>query len=283
VKTARASAATGTKETTNNRRAFATPGRSRSPRTRRLPALAFFATCAFLAETSSLRFESLRLAGGGAALAADREQANPGYTYTVAPFVPEYDPPPPGSYELPVIDEVSDHVLLDSTGTERHLFELKKDRLAVVALIYTSCAEASGCPLASAVLQRLDRQLAADVALAGRVRLISLSFDPERDTPERLARVRSLHAPRTDWIFLTTPNEQALRPILADLGQEVARLHREDGSWSGLFRHVLKVYLLDEQNRVRNIYSTGFLDAGLVVADLRTLILERQAAQPAHD
>lgn len=216
-------------------------------------------------------------------LAEDRERPDVGYTYTVAPFVPEYDPPAPGSYELAVIHALSDHPVLDSNGSPGRLLELKKGRLAVLSLIYTSCAEATGCPLANAVLQRLDRQLAAHPDLGAHVRLMSLSFDPERDTPARLARVRSLHAPRTDWIFLTTPDEETLRPILDDLGQRIAKLRDEDGSWSGLFRHVLKVYLLDEENRVRNIYSTGFLNPELVLADLRTLLLERRAAGGSQD
>ncbi len=36
---------------------------------------------------------------------------------------------------------------------------------------------------------------------------------------------------------------------------------------------MLKVFLLDEENRVRNIYSVGFLDADLVLNDLRTLLV----------
>ena len=206
--------------------------------------------------------------------AASGEDASP-YTYTVAPFSPDYDPPAPGSYELPPIDSLHDHAVIDSTGAERSLLDVKKGRLAVLALVYTSCPEPSGCPLAGAVLQRLDRELAKDRSLAAQVRLLSLSFDPERDTVEHLAKVRALYAPRTDWIFLTTPDEAALRPILDDLGQQVAKLRREDGTWTGLFRHVLKVYLLDEENRVRNIYSAGFLHAELVLADLRTLLMER--------
>jgi hypothetical protein len=41
--------------------------------------------------------------------------------------------------------------------------------------------------------------------------------------------------------------------------------------WSGLYRHVLKVFLVDGKHRVRAIYSTGFLNQVLVLNDLRTL------------
>jgi hypothetical protein len=37
-------------------------------------------------------------------------------------------------------------------------------------------------------------------------------------------------------------------------------------------RHVLKVFVIDADGAVRQIYSTGFLDTRLVLADLRTLL-----------
>ena len=192
----------------------------------------------------------------------------------VPPRAPErsYELPAPGSYDLPVIDRIEDHAVLDVEGRPHRLFELKDGRMALIAFVYSACAESEGCPLASAVLRRLDRELAAAPDLAARVRLMSLSFDPERDTPRRMGEMRRVHEPRTDWAFLTTAGEDELEPILADFGQQVGKLRWEDGSWSGLFRHVLKVFLLDEQNRVRNIYSSGSLDAGIVLTDLRTLV-----------
>jgi cytochrome c peroxidase len=192
------------------------------------------------------------------------------------PFVPEFQPPAPGSYELPVIAAVSDHAVLDADGAPRRLLALKAGRIALLALIYTSCGEVSGCPLANSVMQGLDRRLAARPDLARRVRLMSLSFDPERDTPLRMRRMREAHAPATDWAFLTTSGADTLEPILDDLGQSVAPLRWDDGSWSGLYRHVLKVYLIDAENRVRNIYSSGFLYGDLILNDLETLAREKR-------
>jgi cytochrome oxidase Cu insertion factor (SCO1/SenC/PrrC family) len=197
------------------------------------------------------------------------------YTYTVGHFAPEYTPPAPGTYELPVVDTLDDHPLLDADGRPVQLFELTRDRIAVVAFVYTACVETAGCPLSQAVLQRLDRALAADAPLRRQVVLVSLSFDPERDDPAHLASVRAATAPKSDWRFVTTSGEEALAPLLDDFGQPVARLRFPDGRWTGLYRHVLKVFLLDRAHRVRNVYSTGFLDAGLVLNDVRTLLMER--------
>jgi len=194
-------------------------------------------------------------------------------TFGVDGFRPEYVPPAAGSYTLPVITTVGDHPLLDVDGRSTSLFAVKRDRLAVVAFVYTTCTEAAGCPLSLAVLHRLDRALAADPALGRRVTLVAASFDPERDTPARMAVVRRFHAPRADWRFVTTRGEPELGALLADFGQPVAKLRFPDGAWSGLFRHVLKVFLLDGGNRVRNIYSAGLLNPELVLNDLRTLLL----------
>lgn len=197
------------------------------------------------------------------------------YTYTIGPFTPEYTPPPPGSYTLPVIKRVGDHALLDSDGATTSLAALKRDRLAGVAFVYSTCAEAAGCPLADAIMQRLDRRLAVEPATARQVRLLTISFDPERDTPARMTALRTAFSPKTDWKFLTTSGDAQLSPLLADFGQPVSKLTYEDGTWTGLFRHVLKVFLLDQHDRVRNIYSTGSLNPDLVMNDVRTLAAAR--------
>ncbi len=206
-----------------------------------------------------------------AAAAAAGEAA---YTYAIGVFRPEYTAPPPGSYSLPPIATVSDHALLDVDGRATRLFTLTGDRVTVVAFIYTTCTEAQGCPVSLAVLHAIDRALATDPALAGHTRLATISFDPERDTPARMAAVRRLHQPRSDWRFATTRDATALAPLLADFDQPVAKLLDEHGRWTGLFRHVLKVFLVDPQHRIRNVYSTAFLNPALVLNDVRTLLLE---------
>jgi cytochrome oxidase Cu insertion factor (SCO1/SenC/PrrC family) len=191
---------------------------------------------------------------------------------------PQFIPPVPGTYDLPPIDTVSDHQLLDSTGKPASLFALTKGKVAVISFMYTACTDIGGCPLAAAVLQQVDRLLSERPELAKQVSLISVSFDPERDTPARLAEIRAGLNPRTDWHFLTAATPEAIQPILADYNQPVAKLWQEDGSWSGLFLHVLKVFLLDRHHQVRNIYSTGFFNPQLVVNDIDTILLEDQHA-----
>lgn len=194
----------------------------------------------------------------------------------VAPALAEeerlYAPPAPGTYELPVIDRISEHWLLDSQGERAPLLGLEPGQVALVSPIYGSCGDARGCPLALAVLQRVDRALAEDSSLALHTRLVTFSFDPGRDHPAQMRELREHMSPRTDWRFLTASSLDAIQPVLADLGQDVTPLIDQQGEPTGWLRHVMKVFLVDHTGAVRNVYSAGLFDDELVLNDLRTLV-----------
>jgi len=121
----------------------------------------------------------------------------------------DYDPPEPGSYELPALGRAGDGYVLDSTGAKRRLRDVLKGKITLFSPIYTLCGDANGCPLATSVLLDIFDASARDPDLARNLRLASLSFDPPRDTPEALAAYAAplLAAARggtkSDWVFLT--------------------------------------------------------------------------------
>ena len=184
-----------------------------------------------------------------------------------------YEAPPPGSYQLPPIDRVSEHELLAADGKPAPLLGLASAEAALVSFVYLSCGEA--CPLATAMLHRIDRLLADDVDLATRVQLVTVSFDPARDTPMRMRTLEDSLHPKSRWRFLTAKNRAALAPVLSDFGQDAVWIpSAAEETAPDRLRHVLKVFLVDDQRRVRNVYSTGMMDVRLVMNDLRTVIAE---------
>jgi cytochrome c peroxidase len=195
----------------------------------------------------------------------------------------EYTAPAPGTYQLPPLGNAVDGKVRDSEGKATSLHELLDDKLILLGFIYTHCPDVNGCPLASYVMKQVQARLVEIPELRDRVRLISLSFDPELDTPEAM-RKYSHHFKRKDfdWRFLTTDTEADVLPILDGYGQFRARYYNPDGSYSGSMSHVLRVYLIDREKKIRNIYSAGFLHADTVVNDLNTLRLEAalQATRP---
>ena len=198
----------------------------------------------------------------------------------------EYMPPEPGTYELPAIQTASDGWVLDADGTRRRLFDYLGDRLALLSFVYTRCHDGSGCPFATAMLRRIDQQALEQAGLADEVRLVTLSFDPERDRPESMRRYvprkSYLETPwrERSWAFLTTESEQEIAPILDGFGQYVVKERGQDGKPTGEFTHVLKVFLIDRERRVRNIYSTSYLHPAILVGDLQTLALEEESHAP---
>ena len=189
-----------------------------------------------------------------------------------------YELPEVGSYNLPVIDRVARHELLDTEGEPSSLLAMKPGECAVVSFIYSACPDAQGCPLLLSTLRRLDRAVAADSALARRVHLVSVSFDPQRDTPERMRMLRTHMSPSGDWRFLTAISDTALQPVLDDYGQDALRLVAvESGESTALIRHVAKVFLVDASGGLRNVYSSGFLDYEMLMRDIETLLLDDEA------
>jgi cytochrome oxidase Cu insertion factor (SCO1/SenC/PrrC family) len=188
----------------------------------------------------------------------------------------EYDPPTPGTYRLPVIKAAADGALVDSEGTTVNLRELLRGRVTVLSFIYTRCTAAEACPAATGVLNQLHEISASDPELAGGLRLVSMSFDPEYDTPARLAayaQMASVRRKAAEWRFLTAPTTEALQPILEAYDQAVDRKVNPSDP-RGPLNHSLRVYLVDRDGKIRNIYSTGTLDQRLILADVRTLLLE---------
>ena len=187
----------------------------------------------------------------------------------------EFDAPVPGTYQLPVIKPAPDGTVLDTTGTPRHLHQLMVGKVVVLSFVYTQCSDARGCPLATAVLYQIHRATASDPVLAEHLKLITLSFDPAHDTPAVMARYARPSEPAarvSQWDRLTTSSERALAPILAGYGQIVTRPASSQAG--NALTHRLRVYLIDPQQRIRNIYGLDFLDPELLLADVRTLLLE---------
>lgn len=211
------------------------------------------------------------------AAAVSAHQKAPDQPQVIAPGYAalQYAAPVPGTYALPPLGAAADAAVIDSHGNPTRLARLFDGRVTVLAFIYTSCDDVNGCPLASFVMSRVARALAADATLARQLRLVSFSFDPEHDTPATLDKyARSFRVPGVDWDFVTTSDSKELATTLAHYQQSVQK------SSGHAYAHILRVFLIDADQRIRNIYSTAFLHADTVAADVRSLLMERTLEAP---
>ena len=190
---------------------------------------------------------------------------------------PEYDyeVPKAGTYELPVLQPARDSVVLSTNEAPVNLHELMRGHVVVLSFIYTRCADPKACMRATGVLSELQRISRQFPDMAEKLLLITLSFDPAHDTPGVMARYGRVYTKQdkgAEWLFLTTRNQAELQPLLEAYGQRVDR--RKNFSAMGPYYHPLRVYLIDQDQQVRNIYSYGLLDPRLVATDVRTLLMQ---------
>ncbi len=189
--------------------------------------------------------------------------------------------PAAGTYELPVLSAAGDGEVLTSDGAPLQLGSLLGEKPVLLSFVYTSCDDVNGCPLATYVFSKVAKRIEADPALEDRVRLLSLSFDPGHDTPTVMQNYgRSFRTDETDWRFLTCESEEKLQPILKRYNQTVAREYDENGNALSTYSHILRVYLIDTNRNIRNIYSVSFLHADTIINDLKTILDEPAPAGP---
>ncbi|MGI9233866.1 MAG: SCO family protein [Woeseiaceae bacterium] len=198
---------------------------------------------------------------------ADQPQVlAPGYSALSFPA------PAAGSYSLPSLGEAADGALLDSRGAPATLHGLYNDKTVILSFVYTSCPDVNGCPLATFVLSQVQERISSDERLADKVRLVSVSFDPANDSPDIMANYgKSFRRRNVDWRFLTSASEEHLTPILNDYDQAVIRDVGPDGEPIGSMSHILRVFLIDTNKQIRNIYSPSFLHPDILLADIKTV------------
>jgi protein SCO1/2 len=143
---------------------------------------------------------------------------------------------------LPILGAVPPFQLTDQSGQPFDSASLA-GHVWVADFIYTTCP--GPCPMMSSQMHRVQSSTSA----TPRVQLISITVDPENDTPPVLAEyARHFKAEPERWRFLTGD-----RARLNDLGINAFRLNSVDGS----LIHSTRFALIDGQSRVRGYYSSG--------------------------
>ena len=209
---------------------------------------------------------------------ANKERSTP-KTEILAPGWGTLDfiPPPVGSYELPQIKKAADGEILLSDGSQAYIQDYIGDKAVLLSFIYTSCSDVNGCPLATFVMHSMNKALKEDGLMNDNIRLITLSFDPDRDTPEAMHRYATdfVEDSAIEWVFATTKSQQQLAPILDAYGQFVFQTVEQVGDTEKVnFAHVLKSFLIDKQGYIRNIYSVSYLHPNIVINDFKTILRE---------
>ena len=109
----------------------------------------------------------------------------------------------------------------------------------IVSMFYASCP--SACPLTMSRIQSIERALPN--AERQNLRVLLVSFDPERDTPDVLRKTAESHGVDSRWLLTSAKNDDDARTLAAALGVTYAKLP------NGQFSHSSVLVLLDEEGR----------------------------------
>jgi protein SCO1 len=130
--------------------------------------------------------------------------------------------------------------LTSQTGRKIKLADLK-GKVWVADMFYTTCP--GPCPMMSLHMSTVARETAS----LGNVRIVSLTVDPEHDTPDVLrAYAQRYHASPDRWFFLTGP-----QLVLNHVGLDGLHLSLVDGTLD----HSIEFALVDVHALVRGYYS----------------------------
>jgi protein SCO1/2 len=167
-------------------------------------------------------------------------------------------------------DEVPDAAFLDQHD-KRRAFSEWKGYVTVLTFIYTQCPLPTYCPLMDQNFATVQRSAAEDPVLRGKIRLVSVSVDPEFDTPAVLrAHAARRRADPAVWTFLTGDRATVER-FAARFGVSVKR--KPPGSKD--VTHNLRTAIISLEGRILKLYSGNEWTPSTVLADLRAAVREQ--------
>jgi protein SCO1 len=186
-------------------------------------------------------------------------------------FAQQPDKPPAAAQERPTettiksqskAPQIPDVEVLDQDGRKLLFYsDLVRGKTVAINFIFTTCTTI--CPPLTANFAKIQKNM-AEQGEAGSVRLISVSVDPENDTPERLKKYAELFHARPGWTFVTGRR--------ADLEQiwkafNIFLASKQD--------HPPTVAVGNDVTHVWN-YASGLTSAGKLTAVIEATLKERE-------
>ncbi len=165
---------------------------------------------------------------------------------TVMRFMLIHRPDPP-----PVILELPRFELTDSDGARFGTSDME-GKIWVVGFIFTRCRTLCP-PISSAMVKMQEHILRSQVG--DRVHFLTITVDPEYDTPERLREYAdAIGADTRNWVFLTGSVEDVEQFVVRGFKLAVGeRLETDPGVFD--IAHSSRLALIDKHGGLRGLYS----------------------------
>jgi protein SCO1/2 len=186
----------------------------------------------------------------------------------VAQAKPDYKPAV--SYHVPAPgDAVPDFKLRNQDGRPIHLGQFRGKAL-LITFIYTRCPSPEFCPRVTRNFATIEKRLSGTPALYAKSHLLSVSFDPEHDTPERL-RAYGVTYMGSDAKNVFAHWELAVpeKPVLVEMAK-FFDLGMTAGADS-MITHTLSTTLIGPDGKVVRFYQGNEWTPEQLLADVKQL------------
>src|SRR5579883_233114 len=193
----------------------------------------------------------------------------------IAQAKPDYKP---SFYYHPIQpgDKVPDFKLLNQSGKEIHLGQFQ-GKVLLMTFIYTRCPLADYCPRMSRNFAEIDKALAKDPQLYRKTHLLSVSFDPDYDTPQVLRSYGSSYTGNytketfAHWDF-AAPSKNDLPALLRYF--DVGATPEKDRT----ITHSLSTLVIEPDGKVYKWYPTNDWTTDQVLNDVKQLVAKQGKA-----
>jgi protein SCO1/2 len=167
------------------------------------------------------------------------------------------------SQQIPVIKKMDDFTLEKLDGTPFHLQETD-GKVRMISFIFTHCPDV--CPATTFYMAKMQEELKAKGLYGKDVVFLTITFDPERDTPEVLQKYADqFKADQSGWYFLRG-SEAAVEQVTKAYG--IGVLKQPDGS----YLHTMRTFVLDKERNMRLMYGMGTeMNPDAIMKDLEQL------------
>ncbi len=165
---------------------------------------------------------------------------------------------------LPDLGPAADFTLVDQDRNNVSLSDFR-GKVVVLGFMYTHCPDAAFCILLNSVMAELQNKFSAQ--LGTEVVLLSISFDWQYDTPEKLKTYGNAYNANFDgWKFLTALDNDTMNSVMADYGlvafvsgyMNMTTTNPDTGETvvmkMPMYAHNFVTCLIDQKGRIRQWY-----------------------------
>lgn len=171
-------------------------------------------------------------------------------------------------------DEIPDFELVNQDGSRIHLKQYRGQALALT-FVYTRCPQPDQCTLMSTNFATIDRELQTQPDVYAKTHLLTISFDPDYDTPKVMRSYGASHTARYSdekfqhWVFATGTAEQVKR-IAEYFG---LRYFHDTESGQDQVIHSLRTAVIDSNGKLVKLYRGNEWKPQEISDDLKSLAI----------